>query len=68
MKKRVRSIVLLVVDQETGDPGICVQLSWLAEDVKNPAPYLCLAGIVTTIMTLPPGRALRISVMFVCNG
>jgi len=28
-------MVLLVVDQETGDPGICVQLSWLAEDVKK---------------------------------
>ncbi len=67
MKKRVRSMVLLVIDQETGDPGICLQLSWLAEDEKKSCSLFVL-GIVTTIMTLLPGRALRISVMFVCNG
>ena len=64
----VHSTVLLVSDQEAGNPDVCVQLSWLTEDQKPLPPHLCLAGIVTTIMTLLYCRALRSCVMFVCNG
>jgi len=67
MKESVRSMALLVIDQDTGNPGVSVP-SWLAEDVKPLSPHLCLEGVVTTIMTVPSRRALRTFVVFVCNG
>lgn len=68
MKEDVCSMVLLVIDQETGNPVVSVQGSRLVEDVKPLPPHLCLADVVTTIMTLLPRKKLKTHVMFVCNG
>ena len=62
-KEHVCSTILLVIDQKTGNPVVSVQRSRLVEDVKPVPPHLCLADVVTTIMTLLPRKKNEVS----CN-